>query len=82
MIAKSNGSLLPIERSDQETSKDISPKSPMNKNEHSSELRHILEKQTTVMDSTEHITPNHINIAHVNDKKNLAKISTKSSELD
>ncbi|KAK4721160.1 hypothetical protein R3W88_011393 [Solanum pinnatisectum] len=75
MVAKSNDSLLPFERPVQENLEESSSKSPQNSNEHSSDLRQILEVQNTVLDYTQHSAPNHININYVNEEKNSDKDS-------
>ncbi|KAG5571347.1 hypothetical protein H5410_061113 [Solanum commersonii] len=73
IVTKSNDSLLPIERSAKANYEESSPKSPQNSNEHSSDLRQILEVQNTLLDSTQHNSSNHININYVNERNNSSK---------
>jgi len=70
IVVKSHNSLLPTERSAQANFEENSPKSPQNSNEDSSELRQFLEIQNTILESTQHSAPNHININYVNKGKN------------
>lgn len=71
MVAKSNDSLFPIERSDQANLDEKLPKSPLSSYEHLSKLKQFLEKQITFLDSTHHSDPNNTDINYVNEENNF-----------